>query len=103
VSSVERIDGTPTNFGHFVVEYTYDVNGTSYSGRFRTYLSESLDFLHARDIFPILYNPANPSRSCYPGVVGPWSLRLMAAGATVAGLIVLGLAAMAVNYLLRFV
>lgn len=80
VYSVEWIDPSRNDYGHYKVVYSYKVGEERYVGEFRDYTAGKDGYLHPNDTISIQYNPENPTRSFYPLVHSATKRRLNAAG-----------------------
>jgi hypothetical protein len=90
VFSVEWFEGGRYSYPNYEVVYSYEVDDTSYSGRFRDYIGMSDDYFHRDDTIEIRYNPQKPGKSYYPLAHSDRSRRLFAFGiGAAAGLIAL--------------
>lgn len=76
IYSVEWIDPSRNDFGHYNVVYSYKVNDETYTGHFRDYRSPTDDYLHRDDAIDIQYNPEHFERSHYPRVQSATKRRL---------------------------
>ncbi len=65
VYSVDWIDPSRYDYGHYDVVYSYRVADEEYIGQFSDYTSADADCLHKGDTIDILYNPAKPKKSFY--------------------------------------
>jgi hypothetical protein len=90
VYSVDWIDPSRNEAGHYNVVYSYKVSEERYTGEFSDYSNERDTPLHRDDVISIRYCPDHPTRSYYPDVQKSTNPRLIlfAIGAGV-GLIVL--------------
>jgi hypothetical protein len=79
---------TPVDYYHVV--YSYQVDGTFYTGRFADYGLQDEEYFKRNDLFQVRYNPQNPSQSYYPDLRTRYNFMLIcwAIGA-VAGIVVL--------------
>ncbi len=66
VYSVEWIDPSRNDFGHYSVVYSYRANDELYTGKFNDYGPESETYLHPKDVIDIQYNPEHLEDSYYP-------------------------------------
>ncbi len=49
--------------GHYHVVYTYEVDGTIYTGRFADYGMQDEEYFKRNDVFQVRYNPQKPAES----------------------------------------
>jgi hypothetical protein len=66
VYSVEWIEPSRNDFGHYNVVYSYRVNDEMYEGEFCDYGAVGESYLKRDDSIQIRYNPSNPRKSFYP-------------------------------------
>src|ERR1039458_10278000 len=52
--------------GHYHVVYSYQVDGTFYTGRFADYGMQDEEYFKPNDVFQVRYNPGKPAQSRYP-------------------------------------
>lgn len=52
--------------GHYHVVYSYQVDGTFYTGRFADYGMQDEEYFKGNDVFQVRYNPRKPAQSYYP-------------------------------------
>jgi len=75
VSSVEWIEPSRYEGGHYDVVYSYKVGEERYTGEFSDYVSRD-NPLHANDIISIRYCPEHPEKSYSPDLQGSTIPRL---------------------------
>jgi outer membrane usher protein FimD/PapC len=61
----DQIDGS---VGHYHVVYSYQVDGTFYTGQFADYGMQDEEYFKRNDVFQVRYNPRKPTQSYYPGL-----------------------------------
>jgi hypothetical protein len=66
IYSIEWIEPSRNDFGHYNVVYSYRVNDEMHTGHFRDYTSPVDDYLHRDDTIDIQYNPKHEEQSHYP-------------------------------------
>jgi hypothetical protein len=77
VYSVDWIDPSRNDFGHYNVVYSYRVGEKRFTGSFADYGEASEDYLHPDDMIDIQYNPERQDQSFYPLVRKATNLRLL--------------------------
>jgi hypothetical protein len=76
VYSVDWIEPSREDFGHYTVVYSYRVDDERYTGEFRDY-NEQGNSLHRDDVISIRYCPERPAKSFYPDVKSALSKRVL--------------------------
>jgi hypothetical protein len=66
VYSVEWIEPSRNDFGHYNVVFSYRAAGELYTGEFSDYGEATDNYLHKDDPIDILYNPDHPQQNSYP-------------------------------------
>ena len=80
VYSVDWIEPSRNNFGHYEVVYSYRVGDERYTGSFSDYGRENEDYLHPNDEIDVQYDPNRPDLSHYPLVRTATYARLLLFG-----------------------
>ncbi|MBS1820440.1 MAG: DUF3592 domain-containing protein [Acidobacteria bacterium] len=71
VYSVDWIDPSRNDWGHYEVVYSYRVGNDFFTGRFSDYGSPAESYLKRDDTIHIRYNPSNSKKSFYPDARQP--------------------------------
>jgi hypothetical protein len=71
VYSVEWIEPSRNDWGHYEVTYSYRAGDEYYTGHVSDYSFASTTFLKRNDSIEIRYNPQNPRKSYYPDAQRP--------------------------------
>jgi hypothetical protein len=71
VYSVEWIEPSRNDWGHYDVTYSYRAGNEYYTGHFSDYTSVNATFLKRNDSIEIRYNPQNARKSYYPDAKRP--------------------------------
>ena len=66
VYSVEWIEPSRNDFGHYNVVFSYHAGGEIYAGNFSDYGTATEDYLRRDDDIDIRYNPNRPQQNYYP-------------------------------------
>ncbi len=77
VYSVQWIEPTHDDYGHYDVVFSYRAAGELYTGTFTDYGKAAEDYLHKEDVIDILYDPDHPERNFYPRVRTATNRRLI--------------------------
>jgi hypothetical protein len=80
VFSVDWVEPTRNDFGHYTLVYSYRVDNERFTGEFRDYTEERDNYLHRDDVISIRYCPEHPSRSFYPETKSVADKRLLFLG-----------------------
>ena len=65
VYSVEWIEPSRNDFGHYNVVFSYRVDGELYTGEFTDYCDSQEGYLRREDSIDVLYDPQKPRNSFY--------------------------------------